>query len=266
MVKRFQSKSESKRLAVLKGKKPVKKVAKKHSIAVGFVLDGSGSMDGVRDVTIDGCNQFLNKLKDDKVSHYLFSLSIFHSEGEQTIIDQPYSLTELAHVGQFSRDNYKPDGGTPLYDAIGAAVRRLQPAAVDKFLVVIMTDGEENTSKTWALEQIQGLIKDKEALGNWTFLFLSSDLKAKQTGQSLGIGLGNIGQYHQRDTGRVVSAMASSVSCYASSNLTRSMSFVSDGKIDGVNQDWDNPTSQDEEDPLSGFTSTVTTTETKTGG
>jgi hypothetical protein len=232
------SKSQPRRASIItKAKK--KKVPQ--TIAVGFVLDGSGSMQSVKKVTIDGCNQFLDKIRNDKESHYLFGLSIFHSGGVNgsVIIDQRYSLTELKHVGDFTDENYKPEGGTPLYDAIGTAVRRLEAAKADKFLVVFMTDGEENAYSEWTLEHLKGLIHDKEALGNWTFLFLSSELTAKTVGLSMGIHVGNIAHYDRLNVGIAAASMGAATMCYSASSAPASKSFFTENKVEGVDQHWE---------------------------
>ncbi len=67
-----------------------------------------------------------------------------------------------------SRD-YCPNGATPLYDAIGAGIRRLnsKTKAEDNVLVTIITDGE-------SLKMVKPLI-EKLKKQNWTFTLFSTD-------------------------------------------------------------------------------------------
>ena len=71
---------------------------------------------------------------------------------------------------------YNPCGATPLYDAIGKTVSKLN-AMVDEgdnVLVTIITDGEENCSQEWSLQMVNKLIgKLKEH--KWTFTLIGTD-------------------------------------------------------------------------------------------
>ena len=51
------------------------------------------------------------------------------------------------------RQTYRPNGNTALLDAIGNTVQTINTDGFDKIITVIMTDGEENSSREWKLDR-----------------------------------------------------------------------------------------------------------------
>jgi uncharacterized protein YegL len=84
-------------------------------------------------------------------------------------------FTPLADVQEIE---LVPRGGTALLDAIGTTVIRTGEhlAAMDEMdrpenvLIVIVTDGEENSSKDWMNSTIKDLITQQQTKYNWTFV------------------------------------------------------------------------------------------------
>lgn len=83
---------------------------------------------------------------------------------------------------------YKPDGGTPLLDAVAVTIKGTEawlakhPEFTGKVITVVLTDGEENTSTEWHLNHpmvegddrdLGGLIQWKQDEG-WEFIFLGA--------------------------------------------------------------------------------------------
>jgi uncharacterized protein YegL len=169
-------------------------------------------MASVLNDTIGGFNTYISALKKEAGIDYLFSLTLF-----DTVIQNRYVAEPIAKIPELSTKNYIPDGGTALYDAIGCTVRnvdRNKPDA-EKILTVIMTDGEENSSREWNLSGIQALIKQKEDEGNWTFVFLGAQPDAWAVGQQMGVAAKNMAQYDPvRSTG-TFAAMASATNAYS---------------------------------------------------
>jgi hypothetical protein len=94
---------------------------------------------------------------------------------------------------QLSKMNYIPNGSTALLDAIGQTTTQLQNwqrnnAGIDTtFVVVILTDGYENSSRLYNLEQVRSLIRELEASGKWTFSFIGATLDAAEVAQQMAI-------------------------------------------------------------------------------
>lgn len=153
---------------------------------IAFLLDETGSMGSVRDATISGFNEYVDTVKG-KHPDALLSLRLFSTEK----YDKVTELTPLPLTPRMSYDNYKPSGGTPLYDCVARLIRETEAATAvlkptPEVLFVIMTDGEENSSREYNREKIFRLISEKTETG-WTFVFLGANQDAWQVGQSIGV-------------------------------------------------------------------------------
>lgn len=139
----------------------------KHVIVL---IDESGSMALRVDETLEAVNGYIRTLPEDiKLSLYTFD----HSPPNPTI-RSIFKNQEVKSVPEFSADNYKPRGSTPLFDAMGQCVheveRFIQPD--DKVLFVVDTDGLENASREYNRDSINALIKMKES-DDWSFVYLA---------------------------------------------------------------------------------------------
>ena len=174
-------------------------MAKKTTHAI-MVLDRSGSMEMCRDATIDGYNEQLNALKgaDGKVSVTLLQ---FDSNAGPTIEVQ-YEKAKVSEAPKLTKETYVPRGGTPMLDAVGKAIAIGDAdAKSDSILVMICSDGQENSSveHTWA--SIAALIKDRQEKGNWTFAYIGANQDLSDISKRTNIPLGNTLAYAATDAG-----------------------------------------------------------------
>ncbi|MBO7419333.1 MAG: VWA domain-containing protein [Bacteroidaceae bacterium] len=141
-----------------------------------IVIDESGSMEIIREQAFSGMNETLATIRimqekypdtDQRVSLITFDSS--HTTWH-------YDNTPANETKDLRRDQYSPGGCTPLYDAIGKSVARLNSQAEenDNVLVTIITDGEENSSREWSLSMVRNLI-EKLKKRNWTFSLIGTD-------------------------------------------------------------------------------------------
>jgi uncharacterized protein YegL len=195
---------------------------RKQDVLVNVILDKSGSMAGKTNDVIEGFNAYVAGLgKEDQVN-YLFSLTLFDTQVAYRHVAIP-----LAEVQKLDSKSYQPGGNTALNDAIGITVRKVdadQPK-VDKVVTVIMTDGEENSSREWTHDAVKGLIEQKEKEGTWTFVFLGAGLDAWHQGRSYGIQSANVAQYSAEQYCDAFAAMALSTNAVSSSPKLRSENF-----------------------------------------
>lgn len=154
---------------------------KKTDIVV--VLDRSGSMQSIGKATVEGFNTFLNEQQG--------------AEGEATITliqfddryEENYKALPINEAGPLLLgENFIPRGSTALLDAIGKTIEELETP--NDVVFVIITDGEENASRTYTKEAINKMIETKEKEG-WAFLFLAANQDAIAAGGSIGIKSGN---------------------------------------------------------------------------
>ncbi len=159
-------------------------------VLVNVVLDKSGSMNTKVQDVIGGFNLYISELAKEPAVEYGFTLTLF-----DTAVAMKYHSVPLAQVAKLDELTYRPSGNTALLDAIGNTVQTVNAAGFDKIITVIMTDGEENSSREWTLEGIRELVRSKESLGNWTFVFLGANLDAFTQGANLGVARPNAVRY-----------------------------------------------------------------------
>jgi len=111
----------------------------------------------------------------------------FDSEDTHLVITDAKDLREIAPL---TADDYRPRGGTPLYDAMGqlitdATIRSEELKGAEAVLFVVFTDGEENQSREYDRDKIFELVKRREAQG-WTFVYLGANQDSYAAGGRVG--------------------------------------------------------------------------------
>lgn len=188
-----------------------------------FVLDESGSMHTVWDEAIGGYNAWLEGVQKEAVNTRL-TLMKFDTEYRPLETDMP-----IAKAKPLDKTRYEPRGMTALYDAIGHCVEEITQSVAkdDRALVVILTDGHENSSREFNRQSIQSLIERLERKGNWTFTYLSASLSAFDDAAAIGIMQGNTGQFVATPQGTTdaMTRMAQSTINYANAAVGQSTGF-----------------------------------------
>ena len=149
---------------------------------LAVILDRTGSMESIRDDTIGGFNAFLSEQKQQPCKATL-TLVQFDSQDPYEIIHQVKTVQE---VPDLTKETYVPRATTPLLDAIGRGINDLEKCLADmkeddrpsKAVFVVITDGQENSSREFRRDQIMKMINEKEKQSGWQFVFLSADLDA----------------------------------------------------------------------------------------
>ena len=87
-----------------------------------------------------------------------------------------YDNAPAADTNTLDWKAYNPCAATPLYDAMGKAIAKVQAQTADEdnVLVTIITDGEENSSEEWTLKMIRTII-EKLKKRHWTFTLIGTD-------------------------------------------------------------------------------------------
>lgn len=166
-------------------RQPAAKSQEKPEVLVNVILDRSGSMQSTRAGTISGFNEYLNGLRADTKTEYGVSLIQFDAPNEGPELTVTWADKPLADIKELGDGDYAPRGMTPLYDAIGECIRRVD-AKGRPVIAVIITDGLENASKEFTRESVKALIKQKEGEG-WGFVFLGANIDSVAVGGSIGI-------------------------------------------------------------------------------
>jgi uncharacterized protein YegL len=155
---------------------------------ITFILDRSGSMESVRDSTIAGFNRFVAE-QQQLDGFATITLVLFNAR-----ITAAFSQTPLKDVKPLNHETYVPTGATALLDAIGSSVARAEAHLNSRPeherprpIVVILTDGFENSSREHTREGIFEMVKTRREHG-WSFIFLGANQDAIEEGGGLGIG------------------------------------------------------------------------------
>lgn len=160
------------------------------------ILDRSGSMQSAKSDHEGGLNSFVQDQKG-LAGDVRFTLVQFDSEEPCDIVYDGVPIQDVAKCALI------PRGGTPLLDAIGKAVAHVA-ARVDtltvkpqQVVVMVITDGEENSSREWTLPRIKQLIQEREGPHGWKFLFLGANVDAFSEAGRLGIAMASSMQFAQ---------------------------------------------------------------------
>jgi hypothetical protein len=154
------------------------------------VLDESGSMDCIKQQTINGFNETIQTIATAQQKfqdqHHLVSLVNFNSENIRTILE----LAPIDQAAQLNANTYQPNNGTPLYDALGISLSKLRLQIDGKtehqVLVTIITDGEENSSKEFTGQMIKKMIDELKVLG-WVFSFIGANIDVEKAAAQISV-------------------------------------------------------------------------------
>lgn len=157
----------------------MKKSAKKTHVAI--VLDESGSMSAMREEAVRLYNEQIKAIRKNARHGGKTTVSLFkfgaHAAPHTTEVfhaKPPESLAKL----QLS--DYVPQNGTPMRDGVGLAITRLE-SLDDRgddtaFLLIVVTDGQENQSKEWSVERLRKKVNKLMATDRWTFAVYGANI------------------------------------------------------------------------------------------
>lgn len=157
---------------------------------ITVILDRSGSMETIRKDTIGGFNAFL-KAQQKLPEKATLTLVQFDSQDPYEVVCHFKPLEEVAKL---TVKTFVPRGATPLLDAMGRGINDLAETIgkmtakqrPDKVMLVVVTDGQENSSREFSKKQVEKLIKERTKRDEWQFVYLSSDMNAVHEAHGLG--------------------------------------------------------------------------------
>lgn len=208
---------------------------KKNLTELVFILDRSGSMYGLEQDTIGGFNSMLTKQKsldgECRITTVLFDhqYTLFHDR------------IDIQAVSPMTKKDYNVGGSTALLDAIGITIDKLirvqrhtaESYRAQKVIFVIITDGEENSSRKYSYDQVKAKIEhEKEAYG-WEFIFLGANMDAVKTAGQFGIHADRAAEYVPDAVGTTLNfeMMSNAVSEF------RQCSTISDQHFETIRKD-----------------------------
>lgn len=159
-----------------------------------LVIDRSGSM-ASQPYATEAINKFLH---DQKNGPGEARLTMVEFDGDYNVVHKNINIKE-------ARDyTLVPGGCTALLDAIGKAVSEAgaalaamkeedRPANV---VAAVITDGFENASKEYKLEDVKEMIKHQTEVYNWHFVWLGADVSSLELARNLSFNTHNIARWN----------------------------------------------------------------------
>lgn len=156
---------------------------------IAVVIDRSGSMEAIRTDAIGGFNAFLAQQQAEP-GELRMTIVLFNHE-----IETIHARLPAAEVPPLDERSYVPSGTTALHDAFGRTIDELgqrlaatpEPERPGQVIVALLTDGMENASRDYSLQQIRQRVQRQQEKYGWVFLFLAAGQDAVLEGEKLAI-------------------------------------------------------------------------------
>jgi uncharacterized protein YegL len=181
-----------------------------------FILDMSGSMGGLETDTIGGYNSMLEKQKAIEGDCYI--TTVLFNNSYKLLHDR----IDIRAVRPITNNEYQVGGSTALLDAIGMTIHKIgnvqkntaDEYKAEKVLFIIITDGEENSSREYTAEKVKAQVERQKEKYGWEFIFLGANIDAVHTAGSFGIDADRAVDYiaDSEGTNLNYSAMSNAVS------------------------------------------------------
>lgn len=170
---------------------------------IGIVRDHSASMRGLSHTAMNDYNTLIADIKKNAIEKEVDTIiSVMecgcNEYGTWGGAANRLVVKNSSVLGVKPLTGYDANGGsTPLYDAVGELISALMnvPDAAEKdvsFLIMVLTDGEENSSKTHRAFDLRQTIDRLQKSDRWSFTFRAPRGAARRLESDLGIHSGNI--------------------------------------------------------------------------
>ncbi|MCH5376397.1 MAG: VWA domain-containing protein [Planctomycetes bacterium] len=161
---------------------------------ITLVVDRSGSMAQVREDAEGGVNSFIEQQAKEP-GEALLTLVQFDTEYE--------FLHQGVPISQVPKYELVPRGMTALLDAVGRAINETgeRLAKMDErdrpglVVFVVMTDGQENSSKEFSKSDIKAMIHRQQDTYSWHFTFLGANQDAFAEAVGMGIAAAGVANF-----------------------------------------------------------------------
>jgi len=158
------------------------------------------------------------------------SLVQFDDQYDTVYLDKDINLAD-----KLTDATFQPRGMTALFDAVGRTINSVgqrlaslsETERPDKVLLVIMTDGFENSSREFNAAKVGEMIKHQRDNYKWEFMFIGANQDAVLSAQEIGIPAAAALTYaaNEEGTRAVYSMMAKKVGNYRMSNNAVALEF-----------------------------------------
>ena len=161
-----------------------------NAVSSYILLDRTGSMSDIWDEALGSVNAYaeaVGKVEEGEADDLETSvtLAVFdYQEGFQ--FDVLRKDIEPAAWDAVTNDDVSPRGMTPLFDAINRTITMAEADNPEKAVIVIMTDGQENSSREVTYEGAKAALDRAEARG-WEVVFLGAEFANFADADAVGV-------------------------------------------------------------------------------
>jgi len=154
-----------------------------------ILLDRTGSMSNIWDEALTSVNAYAKSVGEEEEGEAdidtKVSLAVFDAQDglQFDVLRQGVAAEQWSEV---TNDEASPRGMTPLYDAIGRIVALAEADAPEKAVLVIMTDGAENSSREVTGDGAKAALDRARARG-WEVVFLGAEFANFSDAESVGV-------------------------------------------------------------------------------
>ncbi|GAB5458852.1 MAG: hypothetical protein Hens3KO_18820 [Henriciella sp.] len=160
------------------------------SVSSYILLDRTGSMSSIWDEALTSVNAYaaaIGKVEDGEADDLETSVTLaafdFQDGFKYDVLRtgvQPESWTDVTN------DEVSPRGMTPLFDAINRTITMAEADNPEKAVIVIMTDGLENSSREVTRDGVKAAMDRAEARG-WEVVFLGAEFASFGDADTAGV-------------------------------------------------------------------------------
>jgi hypothetical protein len=154
-------------------------------------------MCGTKAQAVQGYNEQVQQMKLNAKNQDIFcSLVTFNGE-----VFEHQWCEEASKLNEATAEDYLTEGSTAMRDAIGYTVEKLMKTTDTKdentaYLVVVISDGEENASRHHTADSLRELIEPAQKSGKWTFTYMGCDaMYLKKVAQETSIPVANMAMW-----------------------------------------------------------------------
>jgi hypothetical protein len=195
-------------------------------------LDNSSSMRNDWPKTISGIKEYFSGLKNQPDATYIASLYSFANTTKKIFEDVNIKTVEVDE----SIDPIRANGiSTSLYDSMGTVLSKIKDEN-HPFLVVVFTDGEDNSSESYKVKDIRKLFSSLEEQGNFTFVFMGASPDAWAQSATLGTHFGNTSLFDKSQINKAYRSLGASTMMYSSSMNSSSNTLKSTKNFYGTEE------------------------------
>lgn len=185
-----------------------------------FIVDESVSMSSLKNETIAGFNTQLKTIKELKdelpENEFIVSVTYFNN-----LVKDVIKFGKIEDIPLLSPENYHPDSCTSLLDAIGRSIDNIQDhfgyeieENLATVVLIILTDGKENSSRYYSYFQISERIEILSATDKWVFTFLGAGLDVSSMTERMKMPSKNVTSFDKSRYSEMLDRVSRSVRNY----------------------------------------------------